>query len=104
MVDEPLAYADAGLGGGAADGGGFLFYPMLRRGGRTHVMQRRYALQGGGNSMMNDTKTAYKVVLAMMRRALRECCGYSKSMADTFGTHSCRRGGDTTLSAEDDAS
>ena len=60
-------------------------------------MKRQYALQGGGASMLGDDKTGYKVVLAMMRRALRECCGYSATMAGTFGTHSCRRGGDTAL-------
>jgi hypothetical protein len=83
--------------GKIGDGGGFLFCPMRRKGGHTHVMQRRYALQGGGASMLGSDTTGYKVVLAMMRRALRECCGYSATMAGTFGTHSCRRGGDTAL-------
>ena len=41
--------------------------------------------------------TGYEAALKLMRRALRECCGYSEAQAAGFGTQSLRRGGDTAL-------
>ena len=59
--------------------------------------KRECTLLGGSVSMAADTTTGYKATLDMMRRALKECCGYSKSLCKAFGTQSCRRGGDTAL-------
>jgi hypothetical protein len=45
-------------------------------------------------------KSQYKTYLKLIRRALRECCGFSKAQADLFGTHSFRRTGDSMMRRE----
>ena len=83
--------------GHIGDNRGFLFRPMKRRGNYTHEHKREYTLQGGSRCMAANKTTGYKVTLSLMRRALRECCGYSAALSGKFGTQSLRRGGDTAL-------
>ena len=79
------------------DNRGFLFRPMQRRKGHTHAHKTEYTLQGGAVSMAVCKTTGYNATLKLMRRALTECCGYSRKKCKAFGTHSCRHGGDTAL-------
>ena len=83
--------------GKVGDNRGFLFRPMQRRKGYTHAHKTEYTLQGGALSMAVCKTTGYNATLKLMRRALTECCGYSAKRCKAFGTHSCRRGGDTAL-------
>ena len=43
------------------------------------------------------SKNQYRVYLKLYRRALRDCCGMSKTQAGLFSLHSGRRSGDTLL-------
>lgn len=75
----------------------YLLRPMQRTGTSTHAMRREYVLGTGRVPMTMHKGTGYNPMLAMCRRALRECCGYTKAQAQGFGTQSWRRGGDTAL-------
>ena len=55
---------------------------------------------GGGSTPISDPRVGragYRHHLDMMRRALRECCGYTADVTKEFGLQSLRRGGDTAL-------
>ena len=79
------------------EGGHFLLRPLVRQGNYTHGHKAQYALGAGRRSIYVRKSTGYEAALKLMRRALRECCGYSKAQVAGFGTQSLRRGGDTAL-------
>lgn len=65
--------------------------------GPTHKGQiaRWQLVLGDGERRMS--KTTYDKTLALLREALRDCCGVERDSLGEFGTHSCRRGGDTEM-------
>ena len=66
-----------------------------RESGHTHFGFRKDVVLGTGERPM--AKLAYDHYLRRFRDALVDCCGYSRKLADDFGTQSLRSGGDSHL-------
>ena len=77
--------------------GPWVFRHVRKVGVSTHDNYMRCEIAGDGSRQLDRSAGGYSKYLNLFRRALRVCCGMSKSDSLLYGTQSCRSGGDTHL-------